>query len=170
MIFDQAEFDVRCEWGIQGVQQLAPISDVLLIVDVLSFSTSVEVAVSRGATIFPWRWRAASAQEYADAIGAQLVEERGKAYSLSPASLLTVPAGLRLVLPSPNGATLSLATGTTPTLIGCLRNCQAVAKAALRYGSRIAIIPAGKPWGVCPKPVSGAGAFRWVDDHSDKVA
>lgn|GEM_PF-3879091 len=27
MIFDQAEFDIRCEWGQHGVSQLAGISD-----------------------------------------------------------------------------------------------------------------------------------------------
>ena len=146
MTFDQAEFDIRCEWGVQGVQQLAPISDVIIIVDVLSFSTCVEVAVSRGATIFPYRWRDASAQAYADSIKAQLAEKRGSAYSLSPASLMNVPPGLRLVLPSLNGSTLSLATGTTPTLIGCLRNCRAVAKAASQYGTTVAVIPAGERW------------------------
>lgn len=41
MIYDQSEFDLRCEWGAQGVSQLASISDVVIIVDVLSFSTCV---------------------------------------------------------------------------------------------------------------------------------
>ena len=45
-----------------------------------------------------------------------------------------------------NGSSLSLATGETPTLAGCLRNCQAVALAAMRYGHRIAVIPAGEKW------------------------
>jgi hypothetical protein len=54
--FDQAQFDIRCEWGLQGVQQIVN-SDVIIIVDVLSFTTSVDVAVSRGSTIFPYRWK-----------------------------------------------------------------------------------------------------------------
>ena len=53
---------------------------------------------------------------------------------------------MRLVLPSPNGSTLSLATGATPTLAGCLRNSRAVAARAARIGRRIAVIPCGERW------------------------
>ena len=42
MFYDQAEFDIRCEWGIEGLEKLAIISDVVIIVDVLSFSTCVD--------------------------------------------------------------------------------------------------------------------------------
>lgn len=47
--YNQSTFDIRCEWGVKGVEQLAPISDVVIIVDILSFSTCVEIATSRGA-------------------------------------------------------------------------------------------------------------------------
>ena len=146
MIFDQAEFDIRCEWGAQGIAQLAPISDAIVIVDVLSFSTCVEIAVSRGARVFPYRWHDESAQAFAQFLKAELATKRGAGYSLSPASLAAIPAGTRLVLPSPNGSTLSLATGQVPTLLGCLRNRTAVAQAALTYGPRIAVIPCGERW------------------------
>lgn len=146
MFFDQAEFDVRCEWGEQGIAQLAPISDAVVIVDVLSFSTCVEIAVSRGASVFPYRWHDESASAFAQSLQAELATKRGSGYSLSPASLCALPAGTRLVLPSPNGATLSLATGNVPTLIGCLRNRRAVAQAARAYGPRIAVIPCGERW------------------------
>jgi 2-phosphosulfolactate phosphatase len=148
MEFNQSEFDVRCEWGLQGVLQLVPISDVVVIVDVLSFTTCVEIAISRGAVVFPYQWKDKSAQEFADSMGAELATRRGRGrYSLSPASLLSVPQGTRLVLPSPNGSSLSLATGETPTLAGCLRNFRAVAAAAMGYGQKIAVIPAGERWG-----------------------
>jgi 2-phosphosulfolactate phosphatase len=147
MTFDQADFDIRCEWGIQGVMQLAPISDVVIIVDVLSFSTCVEIATARGAVIFPYRWNDASASAFAQSIGAELAVKRGgDRYSLSPASLTQIEPGTRLVLPSPNGSSLSLATGATPTLAGCLRNCHSVAQAAMGYGQRIAVVPAGERW------------------------
>ncbi|BAY22014.1 putative lipoprotein [Calothrix sp. NIES-2100] len=148
MIYDQAEFDLRCEWGAQGVAQLAPISDVIIIVDVLSFSTSTEIATNNGAIIYPYQWRDDSAIDYAKSVQAELSKGRmSKAgYSLSPASLTKIPAGTKLVIPSPNGSTLTLLTGKTPTIAGCLRNPEAVAKFAQKYGSRIAVIPAGEKW------------------------
>ncbi|NER84514.1 MAG: hypothetical protein F6K42_34335, partial [Leptolyngbya sp. SIO1D8] len=140
MKFDQADFDIRCEWGQQGILQLAPISDVVVIVDVLSFSTCVDIVTSRGAISFPYQWRDESAQAFANSMDAELATKRGEGrYSLSPASLLSIPHGTRLVLPSPNGSTLSLATDATPTITGCLRNAQAVASAAMRHGSKIAV-------------------------------
>ncbi len=148
MTYDQAEFDVRCEWGENGVSQLAPISEVVIIVDVLSFSTCVEIATSREAIVFPYRWRDETAAKFAVSMEAELAGRRGRdaRYSLSPQSLLGIPKGARLVLPSPNGSTLTLGTGETPTLAGCLRNYRAVALAAQKYGKRISVIPAGERW------------------------
>ena len=60
--------------------------------------------------------------------------------------LFGIPAGARLVLPSPNGSTLSLATGATPTLAGCLRNSRSVAAHAGRIGRSVAVIPCGERW------------------------
>lgn len=157
MTFDQQEFDIRCEWGAQGVSMLAPISDVIIIVDVLSFSTCVDIAVSRGAMVYPYARRDETAQAYAASVGAMLAEPLRKQarFSLSPESLLNIPKGSRIVLPSPNGSTLSLAVKPTPVLTGCLRNAQAVAAAASGYGRKIAVIPAGE---------------RWKDDHSLRPA
>ncbi len=148
MTFDQAEFELRCEWGEHGVAQLASISDVIIIVDVLSFATCVDIAVSQDARVFPYHWKDESAARFAASVGAELADgpRSESRYSLSPASLVSIPRGTRLVLPSPNGATLSFGTGGTPTLTGCLRNSRAVAAAAQRYGRRIAVIPAGERW------------------------
>src|SRR5690349_23515014 len=69
---------------------------------------TVDVAVTRGAVVFPYSWRDESATEYARLRDAYLAAHvRSEGYSLSPASLREIPAGYRIVMPSPNGAALS---------------------------------------------------------------
>jgi 2-phosphosulfolactate phosphatase len=132
------------------------VSDVLIIVDVLSFTTCVDIVVSRGAILFPYRHTLDSLPAFAttkDALFAAPGRQQGASYSLSPASLINIPHGTRLVLPSPNGSTLSLATGAVPTIAGCLRNAQAVAARAVQIGQRISVIAAGERW-------QGSGSLR----------
>jgi 2-phosphosulfolactate phosphatase len=146
-MFDQQEYDIRCEWSQYGAATLSPSCDAIVIVDILSFSTAVSIAVSRGAIIFPCRWKDKSKLAFAKSKNAELAGPRNNgSYSLSPLSLITVKPGQRIVLPSPNGATISFSTGNTPTYAGCLRNAQVVAKAALRHGKRIGVIPCGERW------------------------
>lgn len=159
MSFTQSEFDIRCEWGMHGVTTLAPISDVIIIIDVFSFTTCVEIATAQGATIYPYRGDDAAG--FARSKNAGLaVKWGGTGYSLSPHSLTDLPPDLHLVLPSPNGSTLSLGTGDTPTLAGCLRNYRAVAATAATYGPRIAVIPAGERW--FPDPALRPAYEDWI--------
>jgi len=143
---------VVSEWGMAGIELLRNQAGVLVIVDVLSFSTAVDIAVSRGATVYPFAYgNSEAAKAEADRVGAILAQSRraaGGQLSLSPVSLMTISAGTRLVLLSPNGSRLSLACGDTPVLAGCLRNASAVASAARKIaGSRpIGVIPAGERW------------------------
>ncbi|MGL4960773.1 MAG: 2-phosphosulfolactate phosphatase [Inquilinus sp.] len=157
------------EWGMAGVEALRDRVAVLVVVDVLSFSTAVEVAVSRGAAVIPFLHgdddAARRAAERAGAVLARPRRAAGGQFSLSPASLLEIPAGTRLMLPSPNGSRLSLAGGGTPVLAGCLRNAAAVARAArgLAQGADIGVVPAGERWpdgGLRPaiEDLLGAGA------------
>jgi 2-phosphosulfolactate phosphatase len=153
MFDDQAEFRERFEWGEAGVRRLTPGADVVVVVDVLSFASAVDVAVGRGATVYPFRVRDATAAAFAEQVGGVLADGRGVgqsgvSYSLSPASLGTIPAGTRLVLPSPNGATLVLLAaelGAT-VLAGCLRNAAALAAACRAIGGTVAVIAAGERW------------------------
>ena len=69
MFFDQREFDVRCEWGAAGLRQLAATSDAMVIVDVLSFATCVDIAVGNGASVYPYQWQDTSAVAYAHSHG-----------------------------------------------------------------------------------------------------
>ena len=147
--FDQHEAEIRFEWGFAGVQSLAPISDVVIIVDVLSFTSCVDVVVGNGGIVFPYRGDKDSLVDYAKAVDAMVASrnrEHHTGFSLSPHSLLKAPHGTRLVLPSPNGSRLSLATGDTQTMAGCLRNAKAVANQANRLGKRISVIAAGERW------------------------
>ncbi|MHC2998638.1 2-phosphosulfolactate phosphatase [Microbacterium sp. HJ5] len=48
--FDQSAYQVRLEWGTDGLARLAP-SDVVVVVDVLRFSSTVVQAVEKGETV-----------------------------------------------------------------------------------------------------------------------
>jgi len=97
--------------------------------------------------VYPYRWCDTSADVYAASRGAFAASRRqGTGYSLSPASLRHIPPGTRLVLPSPNGSTLSLSTGAVHTFAGCLRNADAIAQTLPQYGNRFSLIPAGERW------------------------
>jgi 2-phosphosulfolactate phosphatase len=139
--------EIRCEWGAPGIERLRDQTDVYIIVDVLSFTTCVDIAVSRGAWIYPYVWNDLTSAEFVKQIGGTMaVTSRSPGFSLSPLSLLEIPAGTKLVLPSPNGSTLSLRTGQVPTLAGCLRNARSVAQATQKMGQRISVIPGGELW------------------------
>jgi 2-phosphosulfolactate phosphatase len=146
--FDQGGWACRCEGGPTAVEALAP-ADVTIVVDVFSFTTCVDVAASRGVAILPYPWNDPSAADFARYQNAELAGRRRQArYSLAPASYLDAPAGLRCVLPSPNGAqvTLAAARKASVVLAGSLRNASAVAEAASRMGSTFNVIPAGERW------------------------
>lgn len=137
------------EWGLQGLRALSERCECVVVVDVLSFSTSVAVAVARGATVWP---HAGSdrAEELARAIGATLVRGRNmrEGRTLSPASLLDVADGDRLVMPSPNGSAIShaaLMSGLT-VVAGSLRNAGAVATWLEGRFTSIGLVPAGELW------------------------
>lgn len=145
--FNQSEFEIRCEWGRHGLEEIAPISEIVVVVDVLSFSTAVDIATSRGAIVFPYPFKNDSAAAYADSVGANLASgKRGGGFSLSPDSLRSIPEGHKLVLPSPNGSALCFSAQCPYVLTPCLRNARAAAEAARRIGATIAVIPAGETW------------------------
>lgn len=48
--FDQSSYQVRFEWGVAGLQRLAP-ADIVVVVDVLRFSSTVTDAVAAGRAV-----------------------------------------------------------------------------------------------------------------------
>jgi 2-phosphosulfolactate phosphatase len=152
-IHGQAEYRVRFDWGPDGARISGTGASVIVVVDVLSFSTAIEVGTSRGARIVPFSWRDERASEFGTRIGALVAVSRhemtpSSPFSLSPPSLATLEFGQTLVLPSPNGAEVTLAAASTgaTVLAGCLRNAAAVAEVAAEIGGPIAVIAAGERW------------------------
>lgn len=183
-VFEQDGFDIRVEWGLDGVHALGPHCAVLVIVDVLVFTTTVDVAVGQGARVLPLPWRDEQAAEAARAAGATLtplgltrvdgdhpsgVVAQTGGRTVRPSSLEGLSPDTFLAIATLNGSTLSAAaakTGAT-VLAGCLRNASAVAAAAVKLaGDRpIGIIPSGERWKTDKMPLRpsiedylGAGA------------
>ncbi len=156
-IFAQPGAGVRFDWGPVGAAELARVCAALVLVDVLSFSTSVEIAVARGMRVHPFPW-GTQAHEYGERIGAAVAVGRTEVsaqrpYSLSPASLASAPVVRDLVLPSPNGSAISAAAAATglPVLAGCLRNARAVGRwlSAGSFGTPeapVGVVAAGERW------------------------
>ncbi|MGC4894474.1 2-phosphosulfolactate phosphatase [Micromonospora sp. DT31] len=156
-VFTQPGAGARFDWGLTGAAELGRVCAALVVVDVLSFTTTVEVAVSRGMRVHPFPW-GEQADEYARRIGAvaavgrrQMTPERP--WSLSPAALRTAPVVADLVLPSPNGSAISAAASTTgvPVVAACLRNAAAVGRwlRAQGYGTNdapVGVVAAGERW------------------------
>ncbi|MER7516564.1 2-phosphosulfolactate phosphatase [Streptomyces sp. NPDC126499] len=147
-------------WGPVEARALARQGGCVVVVDVLSFTTAVGVAVEGGTAVHPYRWRDAGAVAYAKEKDAVLAVGRGQAteahpWSLSPAALRAAPAPRpdRLVLPSPNGSAIAAeaASGRATVVAASLRNPTAVARrlAAEGYGTAerpLAVVAAGERW------------------------
>jgi len=121
------------EWGLTGVAKAAARDDIIVIVDVMSFSTATTMAVAHGATIIPCHPQdnpaGLSASMQAElAVKRSQVPKMGR-YSLSPRTYENSKPGMRLVLPSPNGSACCrlAAQSKRPVIIGALINAGAVA-------------------------------------------
>lgn len=149
----QSQYQVRFDWGIEGADAIGADIGVVLVVDVLSFCTAVDVATSAGLEVIPASL--ADAERLATEAGAAPAGERGAPVSLSATALAAYAAstssGSRVVLPSPNGSALSAALmTTTPVVAVSLRNRRAVARWVLDQQSErgerfpVAVIAAGE--------------------------
>ena len=182
----QTGFAYRFDWGAEGLAAQAEGAAVVVIVDVLRFSTAVCCALESGGEILPYRWTVTAADvddaaAFAREQGATIAGRREDGLpSLSPTDLLSSYRGVRMVLPSPNGATLSLRArdlGVAHTLAGCLRNATATAAAARRLAGAkpIAVIACGERWSDGPlrpsvEDLVGAGAILFALDPSASLS
>ncbi|WP_199424248.1 2-phosphosulfolactate phosphatase [Actinotalea solisilvae] len=164
----QTPWDLRLEWGLTGAREVAGRADVAVVVDVLSFTTTLSVAADLGTRVVPCdvRGDAAALAARHGGVVASGREARDGRPSLSPASLRVAPPVETLVLPSPNGSAISAALALAGCVVvgACLRNASAVAEwVATQTPGVVAVVPAGERWpdgGLRPavEDLWGAGA------------
>lgn len=140
---------VHFEWGATGAAAIADGAEVAVVVDVLSFTTTLTVAVDAGMTVYPFAWKDERAEAYAAERDAVLARGRSlrEGVSLSPVSVRAAVDVERLVLPSPNGSSISFALAESGARVvgASLRNATAVARHVADVQS-IAVVAAGERW------------------------
>ena len=153
----QAPYSLRFDWGLPGARALvadARPGDVAVVVDVLSFTTTLTLALERRIAVHPYPWRDDGASAYAAERDAVLAAGRREGLatgrvSLSPASMLDAGGVDRVVLPSPNGSSICFALADSGVIVigASLRNAAAVGTWLLaRATGRIAVVAAGERW------------------------
>ncbi|MFG1605971.1 2-phosphosulfolactate phosphatase [Actinoplanes sp. NPDC049265] len=148
------EARIRFEWGLTGGRAVSAGADIVVVVDVLSFTTSVSVALDAGMVVLPYRWNDGTAARFAQERKAALAVGRRAAgprdFSLSPVTLRRWGTpGARVVLPSPNGSTIALALGCgrARVVAAALRNAPAVARWISAQGDvTVAVVAGGEHW------------------------
>ena len=133
-IWEQSGYDVRLDWGGEGVAALGRECAVLVVVDVLSFNTTTDLVVGRGGRVLPVRWRDARSGA-GEGDGAVIA---GEAASPSGPHLNGNPAGddAGAPLPQRRDAVRPAAAHGARVLAGCLRNASAVARRPANWAAR----------------------------------
>ncbi len=153
---DQAGYDRRFGWGRRAVRAAVERGDVIVLVDVLSFTTCVGAAIAHGATIHPFPMREPeAAAAYAAEVGATVrtgdLDDPSGRRALSPVGFGPEDAGRSWVLCSPNGATCSRMAADAPAVFAaCLRNATAVGRAASQAAAAcdaaLTVVACGELW------------------------
>jgi 2-phosphosulfolactate phosphatase len=151
---------VHVEWGPLGARLAAQRGDFVVVVDVLSFSTTLTVAVEREFSVLvydPAEIEAFGGRESAALrFGARPAQKSRRVpdgeFSLSPQSLLNAEPRQRLLLTSLNGAAAVSASACAPAVyVGGLRNGAACARLLAQElrrerAKRVTIVACGELW------------------------
>lgn len=137
MKFVEPEFDIHCSWGFKLVEDVMIQYDVCIIVDVLSFSTSLDLLINAKENL------------------------QNEPPSVDFVHHLTLQ---NLVIPSPVGLPFQINLPQKPVLAGCLRNARAVARTAMQLGDKVLVIPVGdklseEEFKTCSEDFIAAGAI-----------
>ncbi|KZK79661.1 2-phosphosulfolactate phosphatase [Pseudovibrio sp. Ad13] len=134
---------VHLEWGRNASSDGFAAT---VIVDCLSFSTATSVACGRGARVVPVADRDEGKALAVEIGGVCAGKRREGGYSLSPPTLMELSASDVLVLPSPNGATLSALPREGRVFAAALRNAVAVAAYLKVISGKVLLVAAGEKW------------------------
>ena len=137
-----AQYNIHLEWGQLAAARAASHSDILIIVDTLSFSTTTTAAVNRDIDIFP----CATFEEAATiakkhncecTVRRSDVPSKGR-FSLSPLTITNNHNCKSIVMRSVNGASIVRAASSTPmVIIGTLVNAEVIAGYVDSYCSKV---------------------------------
>ncbi len=137
--FDQVSYRCRLDWGWDGARRAAARGDVLVVVDVLRFSTATAVAVQQGAYVVP---------------SSPVAGHR---------PLESAAAGERLTLASPNGALCAIHGREAPYLFaGSLVNASTVSAAVELAANRLNLAVTVIACGERRREASEDGALRFA--------
>lgn len=155
ILLDHLPYVCNVEWGIRGAREAAERGDIIIIVDVLSFSSTVITALSHGAVIYPYPPNL-NGKLFAEQVGAEFILGRAEAAkhglpTLSPISFSQEHANKKYVLSSLNGAMCTWVASKVPALlIGSLLNGSSVSSIAnqlrLQLNTNITVVPCGEQW------------------------
>lgn len=160
---DQLGFRCRVDWGRRGARNAAERGDILIVVDVLRFSTTVVTVVRHGGEIYPCLEGEGPAAGAREGAGPPLF----RGLSLSPGDYEQLAPGTRVVLTSLNGATCSRTGSLAPYLfVAALVNRAAVAAVVNEILDRNAlsatVVACGEQWA---SPAEGEGLRFAVEDY-----
>lgn len=165
--------DYRCrlDWGRRGARRAAARGDILVIVDVLSFSAVTATSLHHGGMIYPCTEKE-NVNVLARRIGGEAavrrtdVPQKGR-FSLSPLTYIDMESGTKVSIKSPNGATCSRLARKAPYVIsGGLLNAQAVAGAVAEIIEKKSMAVTVIACGEREKSPGQDGPIRWaVEDY-----
>ncbi len=159
------------DWGRRGARRAAERGDILIIVDVISFSSLVATALHHGGVISPCT-APDDPVDLARRIGGEAavrrleVPEKGR-FSLSPLTYTDIEPGTAIAVYSPNGATCTLYAREAPyVFVGGLINAEAVAQTVAEIirekNIPVTVIACGER----EKSANDDGPIRWaVEDY-----
>lgn len=154
-IFNQSPYQCRMDWGERGTIEASNRGDIIVIVDILSFSTTITGAVHHGAIVYPFS-KVGNIEDFGKLVDAEVCLGRAESQaanipSLSATSFNESHKGKRFVLSSRNGATCVKASKQdTHILIGSFLNISSVASVANKIQKEtnlnITVIACGERW------------------------